>query len=88
MRVLGDERNVERRAVVDEDLAVPVEDRPAGRAHPLQTDAIVLGERPVLVAFGHLEVPEPPQRQREEQEDADDRDDEPSAQRGGHLPPR
>src|SRR5262245_34704394 len=56
--------------VVDQDLAVPVEDVAAGGLNADLTDPVVVGLVPVLVAGENLDVPEP------QEEDGEDRDGE------------
>jgi hypothetical protein len=64
------------RAIGDQELAVAVENLAAGRVHPHVEDAVVLGERAVVLAVQHLQGPEPEQDRRDRGDDhgADDRD--------------
>ena len=68
--VLGQFRGVElqRQAgpVVDEDVAVAVEDVAARREHPVFAGAVVLRLGQVVRAVDHLQVPEPEEEDGEE----------------------
>jgi hypothetical protein len=71
-RVLRDHDDVERRAILDEDLALAVEDEPARGAHALQPHAVALGEIAVFLACTNLQMPDP--RADEDERREDDRD--------------
>ena len=71
-RVLGHEDDVERGAVVDQDLAVAVVDDTPRRRHAHQPDAVLLGVVAHLRTALDLEVPEADPDQREgDEHDAD-----------------
>src|SRR5439155_1556320 len=65
VRIVGDDHDVERRAVVDEDLAVTVVDDTARRRHADEPDAVVLRQRAHLGAVDHLQEPQPGAEQQE-----------------------
>ncbi len=63
--------------VVDDDAAVPVEDRPARRLDPDRAELVPLRLRQVRVARQHLERPEPEEQHREDREGDDPEDPDP-----------
>jgi hypothetical protein len=73
-RVLGHEDDVERRAVVDEDLPVAVVDDPPGRGHAHEAHAVLLRHEPHLGPAVDLEVPQAHAEEAERQHDDAGRD--------------
>ncbi len=57
LRVLADNRNAVGVAVLDQHLAVAVEDHPARSAQRERALIVVLGQLRVLLVLGHLQAP-------------------------------
>jgi hypothetical protein len=75
-QVRGPELEGHHCAVTDQDPPVPVQDLAARRRHPDLANPVVIGDRPIVVARKHLQVPEPEQdhQQRRDHQSGQQRD--------------